>query len=356
MKTEIILVLGLLIVAAAWWGFLRWRRLQELRRRLLVEDALKYLLEQEIDGQPATLEALAGALSLLHGRALHLVADMEARNLLQTRGAALMLTNEGRQWATHVLRAHRLWERYLADEARVPLHRIHGEAHRWEHNATPESLDRLEAHLGHPRHDPHGDPIPAKNALPPRPRGIPLTDWDEGQRGVITHLEDEPADAYKRILAEGLWLGQHVAVQSHTAQDVQFSDGQRTYHLPPAVAANVFLSPTEGEAAAALPPDVQPLSAWPDGKPAQVVDIAPWMQGFTRRRLMDLGVTPGAEIVPVLRPFFGDPRAYRVRGTTIALRRDQAAAILVRPVNADAHPVAASADQNKATDQQPIAE
>jgi len=62
-----------------------------------------------------------------------------------------------------------------------------------------------------------------------------------------------------------------------------------------------------------------------------VVGIAPWLQGFTRRRLMDLGITPGAEIVPVLRPFFGDPRAYRVRGTTIALRDDQAAAVLVRP-------------------------
>jgi Fe2+ transport system protein FeoA len=46
---------------------------------------------------------------------------------------------------------------------------------------------------------------------------------------------------------------------------------------------------------------------------------------------MDLGFTEGARIRPALRTFVGDPRAYEVRGTTIALRRDQASQVLVRP-------------------------
>jgi DtxR family transcriptional regulator, Mn-dependent transcriptional regulator len=53
-------------------------------------------------------------------------------------------------------------------------------------------------------------------------------------------------------------------------------------------------------------------------------------QGFSRRRLMDLGFTPGARLEPALDTFAGDPRAYRVRGTLVALRRDQAAQIIVR--------------------------
>ncbi len=322
---------ALLAVMAAGVALMQWQRGKDARRRLQVEDALKYLLEQEVEEQPATVEALAGALTLSRGRALHLVADMAARGLLQPHGTTLTLTDEGKQWALHVLRAHRLWERYLADEARVPLERIHREAHRWEHRTTPEALDRLEAHLGHPRHDPHGDPIPAKDALPPRTRGVSLTDWPLGTEGVVTHLEDEPPVAYKRIVDAGLRLGQHLHVESRSPAQVQFSDGQRRYALPPAVAANVYLSPPDETDALA---DAVPLSRWPDHQPAQVVGIAPWLQGFTRRRLMDLGITPGAEIVPVLRPFFGDPRAYRVRGTTIALRDDQAAAVLVRPKEA----------------------
>jgi len=56
------------------------------------------------------------------------------------------------------------------------------------------------------------------------------------------------------------------------------------------------------------------------------------VQGFTRRRFLDLGLTPGTKIYPELGNFFNDPRAYRVRGTLIALRKDQAAQIWVRPV------------------------
>jgi Fe2+ transport system protein FeoA len=65
-----------------------------------------------------------------------------------------------------------------------------------------------------------------------------------------------------------------------------------------------------------------------------VLDIDESCQGFTRRRFMDLGLTPGALVRPELSNAFGDPRAYRIRGTLIALRKDQAAMVLVRPAAA----------------------
>ncbi len=323
--------LGLIVAAGllGWIGWRYWHARQTLRHRAQVEDALKYLLEREIESHPPSVEALAGALHLPRGKALRLVAEMEARGLLHTHGTTLALTPEGRRWALHVLRAHRLWERYLADEARLPLAVIHRAAHRREHAATPEDLDHLEAHLGHPRLDPHGDPIPRRGGLPPKPQGTPLTAWPLQTPGVVTHLEDEPPRALEQILRAGVRLGQPIVLEAVTGEELRFSDGQRSYRLPPAVAANVYVAPDH--TAAQPPPEAIPLSQLPDGQTAKVVDIAPWLQGFTRRRLMDLGLTPGAEVVPVLRPFFGDPRAYRVRGTTIALRDDQAAAVWVRP-------------------------
>ena len=65
---------------------------------------------------------------------------------------------------------------------------------------------------------------------------------------------------------------------------------------------------------------------------AEIVVLDEAVQGFTRRRFLDLGLTPGTMIYPELHNFFGDPRAYRVRGTLIALRKDQAAQIWVKPV------------------------
>ncbi|NTU77542.1 MAG: ferrous iron transport protein A [Alphaproteobacteria bacterium] len=64
----------------------------------------------------------------------------------------------------------------------------------------------------------------------------------------------------------------------------------------------------------------------------EIISLDDAVQGFTRRRFLDLGLTPGTMIYPELGNFFGDPRAYRVRGTLIALRKDQAAQIWVKPI------------------------
>ena len=71
------------------------------------------------------------------------------------------------------------------------------------------------------------------------------------------------------------------------------------------------------------------LADLPDRVRAVVVAVDEAYQGYARRRLLDLGLTEGTTIQPVLQTFAGDPRAYRVRGTTIALRRDQAQQIVV---------------------------
>ena len=93
---------------------------------------------------------------------------MESQGLVESRGSELHLTAEGERWAMHIVRAHRLWERYLADEARMPLEKVHTEAHRREHGLTAEQLDEMEAALGHPSRDPHGDPIPTREGIMPK--------------------------------------------------------------------------------------------------------------------------------------------------------------------------------------------
>jgi len=68
------------------------------------------------------------------------------------------------------------------------------------------------------------------------------------------------------------------------------------------------------------------------GDEAIVLRIAKACSGPPRRRLLDLGLTPGARIRAELRSPGGDPTGYRVRGAVVALRREQAAQILVEPV------------------------
>ena len=304
-----------------------WRSAQQ---REQVEDALKHLLDREQGSRQASPESLAGTLSLSRVQVTRLVADMESQGLLETHGTQLKLTMQGTRWAMHVVRAHRLWERYLVDEARMPLNKIHNEAQKREHNFTDVQLDELDAALGHPTRDPHGDPIPSRDGKMPSAESTPVTAWQVAGPARIVHIEDEPAIAFDQILAAGLRLGQTIRVIERTPQRIVLSDGETEYPLAPTVAANVSVAPlssSEIREANAIP-----LAELPRDQKGEIVQLDDAVQGFTRRRFLDLGLTPGTMIHPELGNFFGDPRAYRVRGTLIALRQDQAAQIWVKPM------------------------
>ncbi len=328
----VILILGLLFLFLPTYGVLaRLAAWREIRQREWVEDALKHLLDREQQGRHASPESLAGTLSLSTAKVMKLIADMSSQNLVEHRGLELHLTPEGERWALHVVRAHRLWERYLADEARMPLQRVHNEAHRREHTLSEAELDALDAAMGFPATDPHGDPIPTRAGQLARQAGTPLTAWESDEVARVVHLEDEPAIAYQQITAAGLRLGQTLRILEKTPERYVLSDGESEYRLAPAVAANIHV--------AALPENERlvkgalPLWQLAHDQRAEIVALDEGVQGFTRRRFLDLGLTPGTLIYPELKNFFGDPRAYRVRGTLIALRKDQAEQIWVKPVS-----------------------
>jgi DtxR family Mn-dependent transcriptional regulator len=327
---------GGLILAALFWpkrGLLaRWKTWQKAVARQQVEDALKYLFNQQQEGRISSTDALSGALQLSGSEALDLITRMQVQGLLEQRQRDLVLSASGQRWALQIVRAHRLWERYLADEARMPLEQIHGEAHQREHGMTSEQVDALDAALGHPITDPHGDPIPnAQGTLRQRSENeMPLSVWKVGERGKITHLEDEPPVAYAQLLASGLQVGNTITLLESTPEKMVLMDGENELVIARAIAANVFMAPIVGAKSKRAGSIM--LYELPNRALAEVIELDERCQGFTRRRFLDLGLTPGTRIYPELENAFREPRAYRLRGTLIALRKDQAAYIWVRPI------------------------
>ncbi len=333
--------LVLFVLAVTGWlfvprigGLALWRRWRDQRDRHLAEDALKFIHAREWrGGRPATLEGLAGSLGVPSRRAVALAGRLESRGLIRSAAGGFRLTPEGEQLALGVIRAHRLWERYLVDEARMPLADVHAEAERREHDADAAKLAALEILLGHPTTDPHGDPIPTVSGEMARVESRPLTDWPTGQPALVVHLEDEPPAVFAQIAAEGLRPGQVVRVVEASPQRLTLSDGHKTFALAPVLAANIFVA----EAPAAGAPTARRLTTLKRGETALVGSLDQGLQGFTRRRLLDLGLTPGARITAELPSMLGDPVAYRVRGTLIALRRDQAEHVLINDADAAVH-------------------
>lgn len=313
------------------WLAVRWREHRfTLRSRQHLEDALKHLFDLEYRGRRGSLATLTGALRLPDRVVLDLVARMQTQGLVITRDREFDLTPTGERLALQVIRAHRLLERYFADEARLPLKDVHAAAERGEHHLSPEDVDRLSASLGHPAVDPHGDPIPTREGFVPPASGTPITAWPLDQLARIVHLEDEPPISYAQLVAEGIRVGQTIRLIETTPERLVLTDGENEYRLAPAVAANIFV------AATAPGPDLAGAVRLADlrqGDTAEVITLDDACQGYSRRRLMDLGFTQGARIRATLSTFAGDPRAYEVRGTLVALRRDQSNQIFVRPVS-----------------------
>jgi DtxR family Mn-dependent transcriptional regulator len=334
--------LGIGLLAAAMlvvWprsGLLaRWKAARLFARRCQREDALKHLLHQEANGRPVSLESLAGAVQLKTDAAADLMEDLEARGLTRLEDGHFQLTPPGRELASQVVRAHRLWESYLADQTGVGEREWHAQAEQQEHLLTPEETEALAARLGHPRLDPHGDVIPESGEPLPADVSQSLNTAPLNTPLVITHLEDEPAKVYDQLAAMGLGPGVNVSITERLPHQVKICAQGVQHVLAPLQAQNVGV---EVAAEVARPPQAERfLSSLELGHKAVVLGLSPACRGPERRRLLDLGFVPGTEVRVVMKSPLGDPVAYEVRGTTVALRQDQARHIRI------AEPVALAA-------------
>jgi DtxR family Mn-dependent transcriptional regulator len=300
----------------------QWSQMRRLSSRVLTEDALKHIYKYERTGRRPTLESLAGALQISVNQATEILERMQASQLLVVVGDLFKLTPQGREYALRIIRAHRVWERFLADETGFVEADWHDQAEAWEHRLSPEETEALFVQLGYPTHDPHGDPIPTAQGEYVPHGGVPLSSVDPDAPVRIVHIEDEPEAIYAQLVAEGLHLGMELRVFETTLQRVQFWANGDEHLLAPIVAANVSVVPVE-EPAARPTPSGERLSGLQPGQSGRVIGLSAGLRGQERRRLMDLGILPGTEIQALFGNPAGDPVAYKVRGATIALRRDQ---------------------------------
>lgn len=294
------------------------------------EDGLKHLLDCEEGGVVASVDSVAGALDLRRPRAAELLAGLNGRGLAAPKGDGWSLTTEGRKVAVEMVRRHRLMETYLARETSVPAEDWHRAAHVAEHRLGTVETDELADRLGNPRFDPHGDPIPTREGVMPTARRISLGEWPEGDEAVIEHLEDEPEPLYADMVRIGLHPGMVIMGLKRRPDGSMTMTGEgRTLEVPASWLGLIHVAElTDASRADAA---IRRLSDLPMHSVSLVVGLSPACVGAERRRLLDLGLVPGTEIRSEFASPFGSPRSYMIRGTLIALRREQAERVLVKP-------------------------
>lgn len=256
-----------------------------------------------------------------------------------TANEQLELTEKGEQHALKLIRAHRIYEQYLAEHSGYAPTEWHQRANRMEHLISDEEQSRIASLLGNPLFDPHGDPIPTQSLamMPNDTCELPLKEHTWWR---ITHVEDDNNKLFKQIADLGLTKDSMIYITEINSTSFSFRYEGEQMCLPlVALEAMNRVEVTKEEAESMPETRAQRLTTIEANEQATIVGLSPSCRGALRRRLMDLGFVKGSRIAIDMESPMKNPVAYVVRGTAIALRHDQAQYILIQNVRKVANDV-----------------
>jgi DtxR family Mn-dependent transcriptional regulator len=164
--------------------------IQDLSPR--ISDCLKVIYDIQERGQKVSTSAVRERLGVSDATVTMLFKDFaEAGWVEHVPYHGVRLTEVGERKAKEVIRHHRLLELYLARELGYSWDKVHDEADKLEHVISEEFEDKLDALLGYPTVDPHGDPIPSKDGVVLVRKGPTLAQLPVGQSALILRVSDQ---------------------------------------------------------------------------------------------------------------------------------------------------------------------
>jgi DtxR family Mn-dependent transcriptional regulator len=184
-------------------------------RTSAIEDYAKsiYSLQQRADGAAVSTNALAERCGVTAASASAMLKKLAERGLvIHEPYHGVRLTPAGERLALEMLRHHRLLELYLAEHLDVPWDRVHEEAEALEHVLSEDLEARIAAKLGHPTHDPHGDPIPDRDLVIHERESESLHGLPVGAGGRFVRVSDSDPEMLRYLAQRGIALGDECVV------------------------------------------------------------------------------------------------------------------------------------------------
>jgi DtxR family Mn-dependent transcriptional regulator len=129
------------------------------------------------------------------------------------------LTKKGKSIAVNIVRKHRLWEVFLVNKLNYNWDEVHEMAEQLEHIKSDSLINRLDAFLNFPKHDPHGDPIPDENGNIALHKNVMLSFIEANNSCVVIGLKDSSSDFLKFLDNLNISLGSVLKVISKEAFD-----------------------------------------------------------------------------------------------------------------------------------------
>ena len=179
-----------------------------------VENYVKqiYLEQQRTRDHLVSMGRLADVMSVTPGTATSMIKALADSGLVKyVRRSGVRLSKGGEQLALHVLRRHRLLEQFLVQVVGLDWSEVHTEAEELEHAVSDKLLARMDALLGHPSFDPHGDPIPSPTGTIPEEHLCDLAHAPGGRRLRVARVVDQDPEFLRYAEKQGLPAQQALA-------------------------------------------------------------------------------------------------------------------------------------------------
>lgn len=170
----------------------------------------------------------------------------EKKILHYERYYGVTLTAEGKKVALSIVRRHRLWEYFLAEKLHFNWDAVHSIAEELEHVSSHELIERLDAFLGFPKNDPHGDPIPDKNGKVELINQIHLHQLKENVPAIVTAVADQNSSLLEMLRLKKIIIGTKLEIKKRFEFDDSVEIKIRNQPLTTLsyqLAKNIFVKP-----------------------------------------------------------------------------------------------------------------
>jgi DtxR family Mn-dependent transcriptional regulator len=168
---------------------------------------------------PITPSVLAAKLGIAPSSVTEMVKKLAAAGLVShVPYGAVRLTDAGTKRALAMVRRHRLVETWLVREFDYRWDEVHDEAEVLEHTISDRLLEGIDARLGRPRFDPHGDAIPDADGRVEREPFVLLADAPVGHVGRVLRVSDDDPEILRALESHGVDVGTQVEVTASGAR------------------------------------------------------------------------------------------------------------------------------------------
>jgi DtxR family Mn-dependent transcriptional regulator len=209
-----------------------------------VEDYLKNIYKLQEDEGKASTMSLSERLQISAPSVTEMVKKLAEEGIVTyTPYQGVELTAAGRKKALRIIRRHRLWELFLVEILKYPWDEIDEEAERLEHSTSERLEQRLDAALGYPRKDPHGDVIPTLEGEVEDVDQLALASVKPGSTVVVARVSDANPEILQYAAKMGITLNKKVKVKERIEFDgsLRIEIGKKGQFVSSKLASNIFV-------------------------------------------------------------------------------------------------------------------